>query len=367
MRRLALLLVVLAVLATGCGHPLIPAADIQPAANATHNAAASSTGHPDSSAATVLPAASTKPMLGVNLYAVSNYPTQSVEFDGQRMISYIKNVLKANAVDIVWNLYAPSRRSNKVITTSNTLTAAHVAVLTEIAKTYGLKVIYRPLIFVEPSTWEGVVKPTNPAKWFSSYYKVELPYLKDAQEFGITQFVAETEMSAMNRNPGWTAFYKKIAKIYHGTVTYASWDGNFFPPKSHLQDMPALGVDFYEHMAYLPASASKARVLAGWESWFKKMPESVLERTTIEETGIEARAGAYGNPPSLGTAGTLDQKVQANWFSAACAAVHKYHLRGVFFWKVDLADDPASPTAALSVFEGRLGAKAIAACASLLG
>jgi len=41
-------------------------------------------------------------------------------------------------------------------------------------------------------------------------------------------------------------------------------------------------------------------------------------------------------------------------------------MRGVFIWKVDLADDPFQPTRALSVFEGRAGARAISRCAGLL-
>jgi len=46
--------------------------------------------------------------------------------------------------------------------------------------------------------------------------------------------------------------------------------------------------------------------------------------------------------------------------------VKKYHLRGIFFWKVDLADNPAHPAAAESVFEGREGAAAISNCAKII-
>jgi hypothetical protein len=123
-------------------------------------------------------------------------------------------------------------------------------------------------------------------------------------------------------------------------------------------------MDFYEAMPRLPASASEGRVFAGWESFFRTVPASVLKRTTIDEVGIEARAGAYADPSNLETTGRLDQKVQANWFTAACRSVRRYDLRGVFFFKVDLADNPYHPTRALSVFEGRQGARAIAACAA---
>ena len=59
-------------------------------------------------------------------------------------------------------------------------------------------------------------------------------------------------------------------------------------------------------------------------------------------------------------------QVQANWFTAACATVRRYHMRGVFFFKVDLADNPAHPAKSLSTFEGRGGAGAISECAQTL-
>jgi hypothetical protein len=98
---------------------------------------------------------------------------------------------------------------------------------------------------------------------------------------------------------------------------------------------------------------------------FSSTPATILTRTALDEEGIEARRGAYKRPPNLGTPGIKDEAVQANWFTSACRTVVKYHMRGVYFFKVDLADNPLEPSDALSVFEGREGAKAIAACAKL--
>jgi hypothetical protein len=310
--------------------------------------------------------AAAEPAIGVDLYAVNNYTAAQTQAYGHQMLSYIKDTLKANAVGIVWKLDAPSSTSDTVRATSQTLTAANVKILTMIARQDGLKVYYRPLIFISGTSrnWEGNIDPARPARWFRSYYRAELPYLRAAQQFHITEFVAETEMHDLNANPGWAAFFKKVAAVYRGTVSYASWAADYFPPDSHLQHLAALGMDFYEAMPRLPASASEGRVFAGWESFFRTVPASVLKRTTIDEVGIEARAGAYADPSNLETTGRLDQKVQANWFTAACRSVRRYDLRGVFFFKVDLADNPYHPTRALSVFEGRQGARAIAACAA---
>jgi hypothetical protein len=362
MKRMVLSLLTAGILAAGCGHPLIPAADIHPSPPAKKT---------DTTVAAVGPAAvAGKPLLGVNLYALSNYSASQVEFDGARILQYIKSTLKATAVNIAWNLYAPSRTSNAVRATRNTLSAANVEILTEIAKQDGLKVFYRPLIFVlnQPkSAWEGKITPRSSMKWFNSYYKVELPYVKMAKQLGVSEFVVETEMHAMNRNPGWTAYFRRLAKVYHGVLSYASWDGDYFPPNKHLLPaVPAVGMDFYEAMPKLRPTASEARVFTGWKTWLKKVPATVLKRTTIQEIGIQARAGAYGDPANLRTPGRLAERVQANWFTAACKAVHQFHMRGLFFWKVDLTDNPAHPASSLSTFEGKNGAKAIASCAAIL-
>ena len=45
--------------------------------------------------------------------------------------------------------------------------------------------------------------------------------------------------------------------------------------------------------------------------------------------------------------------MQARWFEAACAAAVTAHMRAIFFWNVNLIDDPEQPFASLVKFEGR--------------
>ena len=47
----------------------------------------------------------------MDLYALRNYPAAEVRAYGERVLGYIKNVLKADAVGIVWNFYARDRYS----------------------------------------------------------------------------------------------------------------------------------------------------------------------------------------------------------------------------------------------------------------
>ena len=56
-----------------------------------------------------------------------------------------------------------------------------------------------------------------------------------------------------------------------------------------------LGMDMYWHLD-LPAAATTAQVTAAWDGLFGKVPASVLRRTAIDETGIQARAGRLPEP-----------------------------------------------------------------------
>lgn len=368
MKRMLALLAAVAVAAwgvAGCGHPLLPSS--HPETGKT----AASLGRSDWP---IL--GHDRPVLGVDLYALSNYPAAEVETYGKRMLAYIKYKLKADAVGIVWNFYAPSISSNAVKHTDATLSARNVAILTRIAIQDHLLVQYRPLILVpsEPSPWEGQITPYLQPSWFNNYYRAELPYLKVAQRFGVREFVVGTELVELNSSPLWSSLFDRISHVYHGLISYSAWDGNYFgvSPDSQVETarpqlLPAkyVGMDMYWHTNIRP-DATQSQVTLAWESLFGKISPSLLRRTAIDEMGIQARAGAYANPQDLGAAGALDEIVQFKWFTAACKTVQRYRMRGVFFFKVDLTDNPVHPATSLSTFEGRQGAAAIRACARIL-
>jgi hypothetical protein len=364
-RRLGVLLAVaLAITVAGCGHPLIP----------------SDPGNPKTAASAgtsewpVL--GKSNPVLGVDLYALHNYTPAEVRVYGQRTLAYIKNKLKANAVGFVWNFYAPSATSDVVESTPSTLSFSNLSILTKIAIQDHLLVEYRPLILVlnSASNWEGNISPLPEEAWFNNYYHAELPYLKLAQQLRVPEFVTGTELQQLNSSYLWPSFFTRVARVYHGVISYGAWDGDYFgaqPGMSFQKATPQLlpvkyvGMDMYWHMN-LQTDATSAEVTAAWESLFGKAPASVLRRTAIDETGIQAGDGAYSNPQDLGRQSSLNAQVQANWFTAACATVQRYHMRGVFFFKVDLTDNPVHPAPSLSTFEGREGATAISNCARIL-
>lgn len=307
------------------------------------------------------------PVLGVNLWAKTNYSPAETKVYGTRMLAYIKNTLHAGAVDIVWNFFAPSYTSNLVKWTSQTLTGKDVGILTQIAEKDHLLVEYRPMMFVANvlNNWEGMISPSNDGRWFFEYYKANYPYLLMAEKYHINEYVVGTEMDGVSQSRLWNPLLINFAKIYKGVLSYADHENRYFPPGFQIPPVWLVGLDDYEPL-HLPPTAPLAQVVAAYEQYFKKVPASLLRRTALDETGIQARAGAYQEPSFMFIPGTLDPEVQVNWYTAACMAVKKLHMRAVFIWKVDLADNPAHPASSLSTFEGRAGAKAIARCASIL-
>ena len=125
------------------------------------------------------------------------------------MLAYIKNVLKADAVGIVWNFYTASPSSVHIQATKDTLSARNVAILTKLARKYGLQVQYRPLIFVTSGgdPWEGKIIPSLQPSWFGNYYRAELPYLRVAQQLHVREFVTGTELAQLNDSPLWASFF----------------------------------------------------------------------------------------------------------------------------------------------------------------
>jgi hypothetical protein len=309
------------------------------------------------------------PVVGVNLYALRNYTAIQTTVDGERTLSYIKNSLHASAVDLVWDMYVPEDHANTIVTNGTTLSATNIGILTQIAQHYGLYVEYRPMLFVQTSgnTWEGKVQPSDPSQWFGSYYSSNLPYLEMAQKYHINEYVIGTEMNDLTPDAQWTSFLAKSATVFQGEISYTQNQYMYFPPLTQLPPTDLTGVDMYEPLNKVLPSASLETVVAAYEAFFATMPSSLLHRTAIQETGIEARAGAYVDPPNLGKQGQLDEAVQYNWFTAGCETVKRFHLRGIFFWKVDLTDYPVDhPASSLSTFEGKSGAMAIAQCASII-
>jgi Glycoside Hydrolase Family 113 len=350
-------LVLAAAVIGGCSwHPLVPPSALAPTQTATAKA------RPSIPVSIGGPAPTGPPVLGVDLYSSNRFTPALVSSDGRRDLAYMRRVLGAQSVGIVWNLYSPSLTSSTIRSTDISLTPAEVATLTRQARRLGMTVEYRPLIRVGRSwQWEGHISPVHPRAWFASLYRSELPYLKVAQRLHVDAFVVGTELHGLFGSALWPGFLTRVHAVYDGVTTSSAWQYDYYSHPGSLPPTALLGLDPYPH-ADLPATATVSQLVGAWDQDFSQVPAAVLSRTAMQEVGIPAQVGAYLHPEVWGKPGKPDELVQARWFTAACDVVRQYHMRGIYFYEVNLTEDPANPLPFSAFFEGKQGASAIRGC-----
>lgn len=305
--------------------------------------------------------------VGVGLYVDRDWPLADAEARGRLSLAYAARVLHVGAVQIAWTFEVPGDRASVVDGAGpGTPPPADIAALTSIARSYGLTVTYRVLLRI-PGRVEPLY-PAAPGAFFGSLLAAERPYLAIAQQNHVAEFAAGTERTSIASSPWWKQFFAKAAGIYRGVLSYAQWGGEpggggFFYGDGYRMPVTDLGVTAYPNIA-LPATATTAELATAWEGFLSRAPAAVLRRTAIDEIGIPAETGAYARPWDWPGTGQPDDEVQADWFAAACAAAADERMRGIYFWNLNLADDPADPSPSPVKFENRPAAEAaIRACA----
>jgi hypothetical protein len=289
---------------------------------------------------------STSYQLGVNVQFYDwGYSSSQLTSDATAVFKYVK-ALHANSVAITIPFLLPSLTTNDVGPGPWTPSAARVGTVVKIAEGVGLHVMLRPIVDetnLRPS-WRGAFSPADPSKWFQNYLLFLKPYLLMAQQDKVTTFDVGTELQGTYRNSLWSSLITISSDWYKGTIEVSgSWgNGNTIAMKGTTS-----GIDAYLPVA-APPTASVATLLAGWNQNLAKKPFPLPGKvTTITEVGIAAQDGAYSAPnnPKIGTKTPVDDKIQTNWFTAACQFVKQHSLKGIYYWRLDLGSPvSAKPT-----------------------
>jgi hypothetical protein len=371
------LLAVVSVLG-GCTRPLIPIA-LQ-----TGRESNSAPDHPVTSAQSGV-------RVGVDIYVKVNFTTAQVRAWGTRDIRYIVRDLGVRNISLTWNLFSPFHHSNQVRQVGQTtqtgsaatgraqygssLTPAKLAILTAIAEKYHASVEYRPLVKVQgPYQWSGYIAPYSITSWFNDYFAAELPYLRLAQRYHVAEVVVGTELADLEKvapKAQWEAFLHKVSSVYRGQLSYTTWEGHYWYAAGRaLPPIRSYGLaaypDFTIPGVQCPRNPTVAQLVSKWMQQFSTVPSWLRTHTTIDELGIPAGCGAFRRPWNWNITYSPDQIVQARWFTSACIAVARLGLRGIYFWNLNLADNPYQPGRSLTSFAGKVGAGAIRRCGATI-
>jgi hypothetical protein len=296
-----------------------------------------------------------KMQLGIDI-DLYTYPGQDFAADAATEIAYALS-LHANSLSVSFPFFMSGSRAVGVHATAATPTPSQLAVLINDAEQAGLYVSIRPLLD-ETSLGEprGHWAPAYPAAWFVSYLQFLEPYVAMAQAQHVQEFIVGTEFSQFANSKRWNSLDRALRRRYHGTLACAdNWDSS--PYTGNCGRGLNETVD-----AYHPQSGN---LLAGWEAFDRTLPHGTVEA----EVGIAAVRGADAKPwQHHWSVGSLDQSVQARWFTAACQAAARTHLGGIYFWSLNFSQTIGSgPTQAYQGWwAGGLGAHAIATCFAAL-
>jgi hypothetical protein len=294
--------------------------------------------------------------IGVDFYT---YPGQNVAADAAKTVAYVKS-LHANALSVSFPYFMRGQHSAAVFATTETPTPADLAILAGTAEEAGLYVSLRPLLDnYSIGTSRTAWKPARIAPWFASYQKFLMPYAEMAQQTRIPEFIDGSEFSLFGRSPRWDKLVAAIRRVYTGTIAY---DSNWGIPLTGnggrgVQE----GVDAYQPMP-VPASASVAQLTVAWASYDHTLPPGTVQL----EVDIAAVPGAYARPFKVAQwhETRLVPSVQVRWFTAACNALVRENLGGIYFWGVGLGQSTSTPPglADPGAWIDSPGAVAISAC-----
>jgi len=286
---------------------------------------------------------------GINTYVT--YNCQGAKYFDQWASTEIAQytALGANTIALAFPLYTSSLTSNRVaprLVCGNenyqTPPPGLLASIVQRAHAAGLEVFLRPLIDQESlfresaKDWRGILAPTNLGLWFRNYVAAIRPYLVMAQSNHVEHVAIETELDSIADAPNWTSAIATSREIYKGDLTFNySWRT---PVTKAWRPYTSLGIDAYPVVGDVAISQTPAQLLGQWNHLLNTNPDYVvplLSRVTIDEIGIPAQQGAYGEPfaGSLPLAShPFNQSVQLRWFTAACAFMKQHAMRGIYYF-----------------------------------
>jgi len=303
-------------------------------------------------------------------------PTQLVA-QAKKTFRYVATSLHANAISINFPFYMDAVDAQELHGGPGTPTVTQLNSLTKVAQSFGLMVQYRPFLseanFATPgfeAAWRGVISPPDPVKWLADYQQFLRPYLILAQKNRITSFSIAVELNSLLGQLGaWRSVVHFAQTLYRGPLIYSGTSIYNAIAKTEFgwdDYTPVSSISYKGVPVLINENSSAQQVSIGFSDNLRRSVfPSAMAATRLEEVGISAITGAYQFPWAYYLQGPTNRTIQANWFSAACDAFFNFHMRGLYFWGLELEFfQPGSVASDAFQWYGTAGADAIASCYS---
>ncbi|MEE8523987.1 MAG: hypothetical protein V3T72_08650 [Thermoanaerobaculia bacterium] len=207
------------------------------------------------------------------------------------------------------------------------------------AHVHGLRVLWKPHIWVSHDSWPGEIEMTGAADWkawWRSYRRYVLHHAVLAEWTDSELFSIGVELGrTVSHESEWRRLIGAVRGVYSGKLTYSgNWAGDY-EQVGFWDVLDFVGVD-----AYFPLSdrddADRAALAEGARrtaATLRAAAERFGKPVLLTEVGFAAREGAWIEPHQEG--GTLSEAHQTMAYEALLDALgHPSWLAGVYLWKV---------------------------------
>lgn len=202
----------------------------------------------------------------------------------------------------------------------------------------GMRVLWKPHLWISHSSWPGEVEMTSEADWhawWTVYRRYVLHHAFLAAWTKSELFSVGVELSLTQRRESeWRRLIGDVRRLYSGVVTYSSnWHGGLDEVR-FWDALDLVGVDAYYPLAGSPG-ASPRELTAGAVKVVERLENaarSTGKPLLLTEIGFSARRAAWVEPHGEG--GELSLADQAAAYRALLDVLgRRPWLAGAFFWK----------------------------------
>lgn len=247
--------------------------------------------------------------------------------------------LGAHSVSLFVTNYQEDIRANTIYLNQRAVEVNQLFDIIDYAHSRGLSVFLFPTLHIQHlgyKEWRGVLKPSDPEKWWANYFKMIRFYVHIARQKNVELFSVGSELCAQESDTEhWSEIIHYCRKNYSGILTYsANWD--HYHNIYFMKELDYLGMNAYFGLTR-KTDPTLEEVLKAWEPAKKRIEEAYGEykRPVIfTEIGYPSVDGSNKDPWNYFAKSKIDLKEQALCYQAFVKTWNPppNYLHGVYFY-----------------------------------